>query len=705
MIDAFATLISADDFALELGQLQRVRSLNTHLFNRLFSCASDYRLPDEEDAREKKLIILKKLGTGSRVALSALAHWITGLSTESLEEVFRLVLEQPVGPSGICVVLGERTAQLAATCQEEGVGVSPEIKIRAISVLPSISICRCSVFLLFHHTNPKQEPSAAVRCVALRALCGLMGQSHAADAAQLLGLPARASTHLDGSLLSPVEQHLRECSAPVTILALTLALDDRSDEVFDTALELFSHLFSLKGWRFLLCYLPETRMFPTFEKLGAQLRSGGPRSAKIITLLANSKHLHFQLTRKDRLQDWEQVIPRPINSSVLGDLQCGAEHLIESLISYIEDPAQDLDGAIQAVQALVTIVDRGCKVVLKRLRALLAHFTEQGRPSLPVGIGYPELKAFERAVDPAFYQQFKCKGGEKCTLQPEGTGSPPKSRYTYSYDNDGWKNRYVTADHYQKNCGVSPGVAHVSSAFVTGRCRASIGTHYPCTKGKISFPSLTGEAEYSISAFLKKFSGTPVISAQAKANLGALLRDAQAALWQKDCPAEDWAALEDIYQRALTPAQSYQAAYRKTTTAGPLEVEMAQFAEPDRRLIKAILDAMKVLSVGDVETQEFLIRFSGQNQSSFHWHEPTRIWIVETLKEITRGEVMKNGQTVFAWLGTVESRVGESPAVVATALKARRELRVKNIADPGYEMLLAPLPEQPVDAVGLPISS
>lgn len=707
MIDAFAALVSAEGFILEPAQLNRIRSTHAHFFNiQLFSCAEEYASPGDDNAegRQKKLGILEKLGVGSPVALAVLAHWILGLSSQVCGEMLFNITGEPANADHILGDFKEASANLADLCARENKGVTSQVKTTALAVLPRISFGRYALFLLFHTADPGRETSPEVRSAAIRTLIAMVQLGGPNEGTAQVDELCRNATHSAGTPASTADRRWRECNAKVALEVASAALEDAAPEVFDAAIAFFAQAFSPAGWQPFLRFLSAQRASSPFETLARVLRAGGKRAQAVLALLNNPELIYLQMARADRRILFQAGLPIGGIPAAFEGLEHGTALLLAQLREHIEDPAGNYEEAVAAVQALALLASReDADDSRKFLRSMLDHFAEQGRSPVPMHLSYDELEAFERAVDPAFYNQFHCEGGRSCTLKKQGCSSPPTNTLA---NGDVSYSDYVSDSYLSQHCGLESSDPHVCAGFARNRCLRLLRARFPKKKGTVKFLHERESPPWSAAAALKKSPSAPIFTRIAKDRVKALLASKNIAQWRRDAGEEEWAALEVFSAEAATIEDlflSQEKTYQKKRTETAIENTRAiaeALARPERRLIEALLAAMAVLCVSDITTQEFLIRFFGGNKTPFHWHEPTRIQVISTLAAITRHETMRNGETVFHWLSSVESvRGGEAPAVVAAAHAARRGLRLY-VSNPGTEMMLDPLAEQPDDAAG-----
>lgn len=491
----------------------------------------------------------------------------------------------------------------------------------------------------------------------------------------------------------------------ITLSYLIKTLNDRSNGVFEFALGFVKQLLALDTWEGFVRHLAESGMLELFDTLSKIIRQGGTRATATIQLFQDETLLHAHLLRDDRLLEFQRSISsQDYERPVVEALKAGTANLIGLLTEHILDSEADYVEAVDSVITIGVLANRQKGPIREFLRRdAFDRFTSQGRILENSVLTYEELFEFENAVNPLFYDQFRCGGGIDCEIPSSVSRSGP----CVGYHDGRW--HFVSPSQFASECTVSQYKTHVCSGFPSGkRCHQQFKSKHVNSWGGGGSFTRAGMPAYSASAFLKRSPTPPILTTKGKDLLEKLMGSPNSHLWKQDMV--DLSSLEELRKTVVTlddEIQKFQVAYQKKIRFDKDRCFKLMYGqeEPDRRLIKALLDAMKVLSVGDVETQEYLIGVFGKDEESFHWHEPTRIWIIETLAEITREERLpKYGhETVQEWLSVVEGREGkgESPAVVAASLTARKKLRNSNQADPGAEMMLAPKEEQPADAVGI----
>lgn len=102
------------------------------------------------------------------------------------------------------------------------------------------------------------------------------------------------------------------------------------------------------------------------------------------------------------------------------------------------------------------------------------------------------------------------------------------------------------------------------------------------------------------------------------------------------------------------------------------------------------LNAMKILSIGDVLTQEFLFKTFGRDVEERHWHKDTRIAILDTISKIAKGESLPayKKQKAEELLTSIDDSRGEDQDIINASMKALKEILTSD-KEIGGEMMLA----------------
>jgi hypothetical protein len=201
--------------------------------------------------------------------------------------------------------------------------------------------------------------------------------------------------------------------------------------------------------------------------------------------------------------------------------------------------------------------------------------------------------------------------------------------------------------------------------------------------------------EQAIPNFLSKFQRRPVLTKQTLQHLAAWEAEAKAS---KDTIPSWLEMLLQLKEDALEFDQAQQAlanSYQKRFCTEFLSNDQALAIimgnkEPDRHLMITLLDAMQTLSIGDVPTQEYLFDKLGTGPQNWHWHEGTRVKMIETLAEITRNERLPRyrGERTIELLSLIKFRE-ETARVKDAARQAIIRINNRNQEAGGGEMMLA----------------
>lgn len=695
MIAAFAEIAPAVEAALTPTAFNLIYHSRHHqqFFEKhLFDCTAEYSCSEIE--RWQKLAILSGLGIGRHGATVALVHWVTGISTQKCADL--LVLAS--GPMANAEQeFAEQLAELAAACPVRPASFDPKIKLSAIALLPRISRSSGALLFLCHCTDPAREPNPEVRCTAIQSLgkhTEILPFENPLSPAWLGQLWRLSLGGVDS------EKILRKKNALIILNALTKALDDPSDRVFAEALNLARMVFLPSAWGSFIGHLSKESILRICEKLSKIIRIGGLRTDQVLAILKDPslQLLHLEHGGPQAVSTHTDTATR---------LSEGTGKLMHALQAHIQDPESDFDESVAAITALVPMCNNPSWS--KFLCDTLLTYIDQGKSiqfaQYNSKITYDEMEEFEAAVSPSFYQQFNCNGQAGCSLPREDSSHHPPTNIL----RDGNPPYFYVSDAYlERNCGMKSRTPHACASFPAKRCLGMLRSRYAYSSGTVSFLNNRSITIYSILSYINKFQKIPIITSLAKEHLQNLLHHPNSPHWEQDAGAENWANLREISARGVTletVIQELETSYKKRLRAGDagprkrLEVLKSK-STPDRSMVKALLDAMKVLAVGDTAAQEFLVGLFGTEKTTFHWHEPTRVWIIETLAIITCGETMKSGETVYTWLSSIAG-VEDSPAVNEATKKARQDIRGKNLSSANTEMLLAPLASQPADAFGL----
>nr|VFJ58147.1 MAG: hypothetical protein BECKDK2373B_GA0170837_10719 [Candidatus Kentron sp. DK] len=373
----------------------------------------------------------------------------------------------------------------------------------------------------------------------------------------------------------------------------------------------------------------------------------------------------FKLNRADQRDEFarryqEEMAPGVKPTDLDGRitlLQKQSERLLRALRREILREDGFYSNAVETVKALKELAGRNDRKVRRFLCMAFRHFERQGQT-------FPD-EAFEKAIDPKGFLNLPCEG-KQCVLKEEEINAPVSeipsySVYSYNdYDIRSFPRKYV---QFKPTCDFSPNTpTHLVGHFYnSGRC---FGVHpdrkeYPHEKdwkGIQNWPQPFDVQTYIAQSDKRiRLSETGLDSLSKLAELGYLGED-----------------ISGYDQLAVLNKTVYETVYQKQFTAKDAKKLLPQ-PNPERQLVMEILAAMKALCIGDAATQEFLFAMLGQNQDNLHWHEDTRIRLIETIATITRGEPLNahKGQEALFVLALVEARPAESDAVKQAATRAR----------------------------------
>nr|VFJ57895.1 MAG: hypothetical protein BECKDK2373C_GA0170839_10625 [Candidatus Kentron sp. DK] len=373
----------------------------------------------------------------------------------------------------------------------------------------------------------------------------------------------------------------------------------------------------------------------------------------------------FKLNRADQRDEFarryqEEMAPGVKPTDLDGRitlLQKQSERLLRALRREILREDGFYSNAVETVKALKELAGRNDRKVRRFLCMAFRHFERQGQT-------FPD-EAFEKAIDPKGFLNLPCEG-KQCVLKAEEINAPVSeipsySVYSYNdYDMHSFPRKYV---QFKPTCDFSPNTpTHLVGYFYnSGRC---FGVHpdrkeYPHEKdwkGIQNWPQPFDVQTYIAQSDKRiRLSETGLDSLSKLAELGYLGED-----------------ISGYDQLAVLNKTVYETVYQKQFTAKDAKKLLPQ-PNPKRQLVMEILEAMKALSIGDDKTQEFLFAMLGQNKDNLHWHEDTRIHLIETIATITRGEPLPahKGQEALFVLALVEARPAESGAVKQAATLAR----------------------------------
>jgi len=381
--------------------------------------------------------------------------------------------------------------------------------------------------------------------------------------------------------------------------------------------------------------------------------------------------IFLKLCREDKTQEFRKYYCKGFAPTAVDPNLSGLIELLRQqakrLLSALQDEILSEDGyyhnAVEAMKAIKEMAGRDDKEIRKFLCESLKHFELQGQTFVE------SAEEFEAAIDPRGFLERPCEG-KNCIIKPgESLHCPERSIYYYLKNNNDYYKKLEGTCRFNLSTPI-----HLASSFYENNC---------LEKGKYTYykPSpdiLNKPSPFDFDEFLNKTDSRPLLN---ETTIKHLLK------YKEINYIKDHIIFYD--ELIDLPDQTFITVYQKRPNLQDIKSLLPK-PDPERRLVMEILDAMRVLAVGDVTTQEFLFTMLGKEKSDFHWHEKTRIRMIEVIADITRGETLPghNGQQAVYVLGLIEAR-DETKDVEDAVRKAREKISNRNESG-GGEMMLAP---------------
>ncbi|ETR65266.1 MAG: hypothetical protein OMM_14527, partial [Candidatus Magnetoglobus multicellularis str. Araruama] len=289
---------------------------------------------------------------------------------------------------------------------------------------------------------------------------------------------------------------------------------------------------------------------------------------------------------------------------------------------------------------------------------------DQGRTFDAVGFN------LEESIDPEAFLSLPCKGFN-CTLTKNSVKptfvlsdlNQNGTAYTYriirKYLNDRWQDCYVDIYSITINnkCDYTLTQSnHIIAGFYNNQCISKLKQSFNIKKEN-DFHIKNKPSLFDYDKFIKQSKSKPVISKKASDHIRVLRTHSN---------KDSWKIGVDYYDELTAlPETTYKKVYQKRPTDSSIDKLLPQ-KNPEREFIMETLNAMKILSIGDILTQEFLFKTFGRDVEERHWHNDTRIAILDTIAKIAKGESLPayKKQKAEELLTSIDDSRGEDQDII-----------------------------------------
>ena len=728
LIDEFFTELQKHKEELQFDRIQKLNLRKfVHGLIHIIGTAPTY----DKEKFYKNLFLIEKLGfIGKDYAIATLFHQITGLDYgedtqqrlikikdktdedsiyEFMKNIHKRRTDQVVNPPSYCkkdamavlIKLNDDTRSLATIgfcCLFNNANYpyekDSEVRIWAIDILQKYASQLKGNFraenpsiIISFLTRTKEDPEDKVRSKGVEALSAVA--KHCCGEVIALLMKRREDEENDG-IRANIDKQIQDISAlcpesiVVTMKTICTGLFDPNDDNRKKAIE---NLFLVSNWEAVIKFLDKKDILFIFHKLAKFINEEKNETvkSKFLTYIYHQDgFLFFALARDDKkdifINKYKEQIKlsnrnMPDVNEMVNVIREGLKRLIDYFYLEILNREGFYNNAIYAVRALSYMCNRSDSYVRELLIKLFKHFELMGQTF--------EDDEFEAAIDPAGFANLPCKGGA-CVLKENHqydykvtnkwmkwsyviSNVPDKSIYRGSEDtsNDAVDFVFIT---FHPNCKFTLSTkSHVSGNFFRNSCLVNNRGNYTRTSGTFSISNQPGMFDFS--GFLSKVKDRNRIFLSQR-----IIHHIR--------------TLKHYEQLANLLQETFKTVYQKQPTDADINKLLPQ-ADPERELIMEVLKAMKVLSVSDVGTQEFLFDLLGKDDKTRHWHEKTRIEIIYTIAEIPRCELLPDYENRDASynLTLIQGR-NETDAVKKAADEVR--MTIKCADNDGGEMMLAP---------------
>ncbi len=297
----------------------------------------------------------------------------------------------------------------------------------------------------------------------------------------------------------------------------------------------------------------------------------------------------------------------------------------------------------------------------------------------------------EESIDPEAFLNLPCKGNGCVLNKSDLTNnnkyinqcslSSNRTAYTYKkFGSDG--DCYdVYAITIKNNCDYTLNQSmHIIAGFYNKQCISKLKQSINFKKQN-DFHIKNKPSLFKCDKFIKKSKSKPVISKKASDHIRVLRTHSN---------KNSWKIGVDYYDELTAlPETTYKKVYQKRPTDSSIDKLLPQ-KNPEREFIMETLNTMKILSIGDTLTQEFLFKTFGRDVNERHWHKDTRIAILDTIAKIAKGESLPayKKQKAEELLTSIDDSRGEDQDIINASMKALTEILTSD-KETGGEMMLA----------------
>jgi hypothetical protein len=721
LVEKLYSQLQNDDFQLTAQKIGDLKVRYSHFFEKFFVHIGALPPAGLTEKFDQNLFLIETLGVKDDRAILALFHQITGLEDSSENRAFLNEIKDETEEDEIYTIL----ADYHASCEEKKVNPERHFKRKAMAVLiklvqdtralatigyrcieqyeedvvvrkTAITVLEdygCTLSTEFRTENPSiiqcllkrtlADSNAAIRALGIDAM-NAISQHAGHEVINMLRkqLVTKEEARIRLQLLDELENKTLPVVLKIAVEAFCTCLFDAADKNRENAIE---KLFSLTNWEIFIKYLPEADIDNLFLNLLRFFKQENNQAVKNLfwNQIQAEGFSFFKLCRQDIKEEFcrrykHELKPQGKSLLYLNDifsvLQRNAKRLIEALQEEIQSENGYYSEALEAVKAIKEIAGREDSSVRKFLIGIVKHFEFQGQT-----FGFVP-------------KDLPCKGREKCPLHlrsmdgekqaSDKTDDIPLNSFYYRYRKN---NNYYYKTLYPECENV---VLNLVLDEVVYAKRCPIGN----LAQRWQFKKLKMSADFliDVNRFLKS-NNKPALSA----TLIKSIRDDLKKALNQTITHSDWNRYLDFDYDIVKTV--FRTVYMKQPTDEDIDRLLPQIV-PERELIMALLDTMNVLSVGDVKTQEFLFDILGTDKRDFHWHENTRIKMIDTLAEITRGEPLpkhKNQEAIYV-LSLIQARPDETTKAKEAVRRAREKINNRH-EETGGEMMLAP--HQPAGVV------
>ncbi|RKZ93303.1 MAG: hypothetical protein DRR19_01555 [Candidatus Parabeggiatoa sp. nov. 1] len=722
LVQRLYSQLQNDDGQLTAQKMGDLKVRYSHFFDKIFVHIGTLPPAELTAQFDQNLFLIEKLGVKDDRAVLALFHQITGLEDSSENRAFLDEIKDETKEDEIYSIL----ADYRANCEAKKVNPERHFKRKAMPVLIKLVQDTRALATIGYRCIEQYEDDVVIRKAAITVLeeygCTLstefraenpsiihsllkrtLADSNAAIRALGIGAMNAISQHVGHEvmnmlrkqqmtreeerirlqLLDDLENNTLPVVLKIAVDAFCSCLFDAADKNRDNAIE---KLFSLTNWELIIKYLPEADIDNLFLNLLKFFKLKNNQAVKKLfwSKIQAEEFSFVKLCRQDIKAEFCQRYKHELKpqgkslldlDEIISVLQRNAKRLIEALQQEIRSENGYYSEAIEAVNAITKIAGREDSSVRKFLIDIVKHFEFQGQT-----FGFVP-------------KDLPCKGREKCPLHLRSmAGEKQAGDKTDDIPLNSFYYRYRKNNHYYYKT-LYPECENVVLNMVLDEVvyaqRCPIGNL--AQRGQ--FKKLKMSAEFLIDAdrFLKSVNNKPALSATVIKSIRSDLKKTI----NQTITHSDWNRYLDFDDDIVRTV--FRSVYLKQPTDEDIDRLLLQLV-PERELITALFDTMKLLSVGDVATQAFLFELLGTDKRDFHWHENTRIKIIDTIAAITRGEPLpkyKNQQAIYV-LSLIQARPDETKRVKEAVIKAREKINNRH-EETGGEMMLAP--EQPAGVV------